>query len=513
MLNRLRRLWAARSTLSTASLTERIPFEFKVLDNLKRSSPLLLVSATETATPFFRMLALTHILSLIEVGFVSVLTAFYNFFELSTDMAIYRFVFSAPKSQYEEALAAAHALSIVRGLTVCLLALCAAPFVATAVSLGTHWMAFALLAPAILIRSFEHMSIRIAERDFHYWPQLKATGISMTLSLVVLIIVASITRNHIAIIASVYTQYISMSFLSRVFADVPYRVDFRSPLFKAAFKFGYPLMANGLGLSIAMQGDRFIVAGLFDLQTLAIYSVIMLAAVVPMSLMTRVLQSTILARLFHASSNPKRLREEVRLSSSFVAVLSGLYAGGVILLLNSIVVLVFGQKFHASNVAMMFLGAGCLVRLVRTEPFTSLMLHASRTKRLAASNLVASSSLAFMVLFSFFERSIEAVLAARFLGEVAGLVVTFLMVRRTPESGRFAFSISTAIGFLFGGAACLESVLLTRAGNPLALMVAACAAYAIAVMLWGAVDLGHRIRRLRGIVAPDRNLQTDALPS
>ena len=513
MLNWPHRQWAAKSAALSAALTALIPFEFKILGNLKRSFPLVIVGVIETGTPFLRMFALTHILSLLEVGFVSVLTAFHGFFELSTDVAIYRFVFAAPKKQYEEALAAAHALSIVRGFSVCLLALCAAPFVAKAVSLGAYWTSFAALAPAIVVRSFEHMSPRVAERDYRYWPQVKATGISMALSLVVLTIVALTTRTHVAIIASIYTQVISMFFLSRLFADVPYRLDFHSPLFKAAFRFAYPLLANGLGLSIALQGDRFIVAGLFDLKTLALYSVIMLAAIVPMFLMGRVLQSTILARLFHASSQPERLNREVRLASSVVAFLASAYGGGVILLTNPVVTLVFGQKFHAGNVAMMFLGAGCLVRLVRSEPFTSLMLNASRTKRLAASNVVASSSLAFMVLFSFFDRSIEAVLAARFLGEAASLAVTFLMARRTPEGGRFVFSMSTVIGFVFGGVACLESALLERAGHSVALLLAACAAYAVAVLFWGAVDLRRGMKMLRGAIAPASKLETDALAS
>jgi len=38
-----------------------------------------------------------------------------------------------------------------------------------------------------------------------------------------------------------------------------------------------------------MQGDRFVVARFYDLQTLAIYSVVMLAATVPLGLLNRVL--------------------------------------------------------------------------------------------------------------------------------------------------------------------------------------------------------------------------------
>ncbi len=478
-------------------MTARIPFDFNVLGNVKRSYPLVIVGAIESGSPFLRMFALTRILSLFEVGFVSILTAFSMFFELSTDIAMYRFVFSVPKQRYHEALAAAHALSVARGVVVSILALCAAPIVAWAVSLSDEWMSFAALAPTILLRSFEHLAPRVAERDFRYWPQVKTTGLSLALSLIVVVIVAVITRSHVAIIASAYAQVISSVVLSRWYADAPYRLDFRGPLFQDAFRFAYPLLANGLGLSIALQGDRFVVAALFDLKILALYSVIMLAVIVPMFLMARVLQSTILARLFHAGANAMRLRLEVRLASSVVAILAAAYAGGVVLLMNPIIALVFGPKFHAGGAAMILLGVGAFVRLVRSEPFTSLMLNEGRTKRLAASNVVASSSLGFMVLFSFFTRSVDAVLAARLLGETASLVVTLVMARRAPAIGRYAFSSSTVVGLLFTGAACLASVALEAAGDPIGLLLAASAAYGIAILLWAMWDLRRRMSRLR----------------
>jgi O-antigen/teichoic acid export membrane protein len=473
----------------------------------------MIISGIEMGLPFVRMLALTRILPLAEVGFVSLLTAFNAFLEVSTDLAIYRFVYSTPKEQFEEALASAHALSVVRGFVVCVLALCAAPLVATAVSLGDYWMSFAAIAPVILIRSFEHLSPRVAERDFLYWPQLKTTGIADILSVASLIVAALLTRSHVVVFVSLYVQVIVLFFASRLVSPLPYRLDFRSPLFKSAFKFGYPLMFNGFGLAIAMQADRFVVAALYNLDIVAVYSVVILAVTMPMGLFIRVLGTTMLARFYHARSVRSRLDQEVRTASSLVAVVAAFYAGGVILLMNFAVAFVFGQKFYTGYQAMMLLGTAAFIRLVRVEPFTSVMLNASRTKRLAASNVLVASFLAYMALFSFFDRSIIAVLAARLLGELTAVAVTFAMARRAPEGGRFVFSFSTLIGFVFVGFACLESLALEWQGDSWPLTLAACAVYAIAVSLWAAVDLRHRVSRLRRAIEPGSKLETDALPS
>ncbi len=496
-----------------AALTTQIAFEFRILDKLKRTYPLIILSAIEFGLPFVRMVTLTHILPLREVGFISVLTAFVAFLEVSTDLGIYRFVYAAPKAQFEEALASAHALSAVRGVALCLFAFCAAPIVAASVSLGDYWTSFAALAPAFLLRSFENMAPRVAERDFRYWPQAKMTGVSFGSALVALVVTALITHNHLAIIASVYAQNIAFFFASRWFAKVPYRLDFRSPMFKAAFNFGYPLMANGLGMSIAQQADRFVVAGFFNLQTVAVYSVVVLATTTPQNLINRILGTTILARLYHARSVRPWLNQEVRTASTIFSVVGALYAGAVILVMDPIITVVFGAKFRVDHLSMALLGTAAFVRFVRLEPFTSTSLNASRTKRLAVSNVLVSSSLAYMVLLSFFDRSINAVLAARLAGEVTGLAAAFYLARRMPEGGRSVFTLSTAVGFLFVVFAGLESIELERSGPSFPLLVAACVAFAIPAGLWGVLDLRRQINRLRAAFARRGSGQADPLPS
>ena len=121
---------------------------------------------------FARTLILARILSSFEFGFASALTASYSTFELVTDVAIHRFVFASPRSEYQEALAGAHGLSIIRGGAAGILAFIAAPGLAHMMSLSAEWTSFAWLGLAIFIRSFQHLEIRVAERDYQYNAQL-----------------------------------------------------------------------------------------------------------------------------------------------------------------------------------------------------------------------------------------------------------------------------------------------------------------------------------------------------
>ena len=97
---------------------------------LSKGSPLAALSLMDTVSPLLRIFVITHFLPLREVGFATILTAFVAILELSTDIAIHRFIFSSPRDKFDEAVAAVHALAMARGDVLCVIGFCAAPIVA-----------------------------------------------------------------------------------------------------------------------------------------------------------------------------------------------------------------------------------------------------------------------------------------------------------------------------------------------------------------------------------------------
>src|SRR5438876_941582 len=112
-------------------------------------------SFVELAVSFVRMIILTHILGPYEFGFAAAISATYATFEQFTDLSIYRYVFSKSRAEYAEAMAGAHALTILRGSFIAGCALVVAYPVACALPGCGGWPSFAWLAPISLIRSFE----------------------------------------------------------------------------------------------------------------------------------------------------------------------------------------------------------------------------------------------------------------------------------------------------------------------------------------------------------------------
>jgi hypothetical protein len=97
--------------------------------------------------------------------------------------------------------------------------------------------------------------------------------------------------------------------------------------------------------------------------------------------------------------------------------------------MNLVVPLVFGQQFRLSREAVAFLAVGCFFRIARSDPFTSMLIHTGRTRRLALANLSSSSALMFELGLILAFGTIESVLVGRLLGELAALAVIVIAMR------------------------------------------------------------------------------------
>ena len=422
---------------------------------LGKGSTLFMISMLEMGTPFVRMLILARFLELGELGFASALAATYGIFETTTDLAVHRFVFRAPPNEFEEAMASAHALMLLRGVVVCVFAIGAAPFVASMLSVGSDWRIFAALGPLALIRSFENLGPRVAERNYQFNAQLKMTVASSALGLSLLVAALYVRRDHTAIVMCQLGMNVGLVLASQVFSDVPYRIKFRSPQFIRAFKFGYPLMINGFGLAISGQGDRFVVGSLLGLQTLGVYNLVLMVTVVPISLVFRLMGTTNLAAFYNASTSAKLLEQRFRLSAQLSPLVATVYALGVAALMNVVTPVIFGARFAIGRSEVSLLALAAFVRIIRVEPFTSFLLLQQRTKRLAATNLVVLSGLAFAFLFIKVHPTIDAALVGRLMGEVTSLAVMVALTRAQLAGNLAHYGSAAAFGFVIVAAACM----------------------------------------------------------
>jgi O-antigen/teichoic acid export membrane protein len=206
-------------------------------------------------------------------------------------------------------------------------------------------------------------------------------------------------------------------------------------------------MANGLGLAISAQGDRMLVGALLGVDALGLYAVVMLAVLVPVSLVQRLMGALAAAALFNAGTErPETLRLIARLAPALGAV----YAGAALCFANLLTPALFGARFVLSKQGLALVAVAALLRIARAEPFTALLLLDQRTRRVAAGNLASLAALAFAAGLMAARPSVESALAGRCLGEALALGLTFLLSRRLLGAAAedYLWSLALAGGFI-----------------------------------------------------------------
>ena len=329
-----------------------------------------------------------------------------------------------------------------------------------------------------------NLAPRVAEREYQYGAQFKMNLFASTISLAALVATVYLRHDHTAFVASLAFQSFGIVAASHAVSGVRYRLSFRSPYFKKAFRFAYPLMVNGIGLAISGQGDRFLVGGLLGLQALGIYSVALLVTVVPISMVFRVMGTINLAAYYNALATGRSLVKRIRFVSRVTPLFATAYSMGILTLMNVVTPVVFGAKFVLTGMPLCLLALSAFVRIIRVEPFTTLLLHEQRTKRLAAGNLAVVSGLAFAALLMHSEPTVNSALAGRLLGELISLGVTFYLARVSLAGNIRHFWLSAAFGTVLLSIGC-GAVSKSLLGFTLLSGVAALALTSLAILPWG----------------------------
>lgn len=386
-------------------------------------------NVTQLFLPLARTLILARILSSFEFGFASALSASYSTFELITDIAIHRYVFASSRSEYQEALAGAHGLSIIRGGAAGMLALVAAPGLAYMMSLSADWMSFAWLGLAIFIRSLEHFEVRVAERDYRYNAQLVMNLVSNGAALVVMIATWLYVQDHTIYVAMLFAQNISYVLASHWLAKSPYRLDFRSQYFRKAAHFAYPLVFSGVGLAAVSQGDRLLVGSVLDLPTLGVYSVMMLTVTVPMGAITQISSSLVFAGLHNAVADRERFQCRLLLYMRIALILGMCFALGLLGFMDVVVPFVFGPRFTVAKGIVALLAAVSFLHIARAEPTTSVLLVNHRTRTLAMLSLSTVAGLLVATVLALSYRDLYAVLLGRLVGDIVVFGITMMILR------------------------------------------------------------------------------------
>jgi O-antigen/teichoic acid export membrane protein len=217
--------------------------------------------------------------------------------------------------------------------------------------------------------------------------------------------------------AGLVAAALAQTVLSHVVAMRPYRVTVSLAAMARVRRFGTPLMANAVLLFLTFYADRLIVAGSFDLATLAVYGVALQLALLPAQIAGRAAATLLLPR-FRLALARGGLETAARAAVASHAAMGALFAAAFTLLAPPAIATVYGATFRPDTALAAVLGAAAAFRILRT-PLSQLAVAVGRTGDPARANLLRAAALGPALIAAVAGLPLAGVAAAAALGEAA----------------------------------------------------------------------------------------------
>lgn len=412
------------------------------------------------ASRFGRTVILSRALSPGAYGTVVAVTTIYAILDM-IDIGLDRFVMINAGPKRAAAVRAAQQIAFARGLIAMMVIAVFAPALSAIFGAGTHVELVRWLAPLPVLRSLANLRVKQVLQEYRNGPEMLAAIASQVAGLLVLFPALALFEDERAMLASLYVD--SAAYVVVTWLVLPReKVTLMDPtLRRDALVYGLPLIVNGAGLLVVSQADKLLVGNLFGLETLALYSLVVNLALMPLSPLGAVLQNLSIAFLTEREDVAGSTSRSFAVSWMFVVVASA-YTACVAVLLDVFVPLFYGAKYAVPPEIKVLVALLAFTRFARQGP-TAVLLAAGRTSRLAAANLIAGGGLLVGYAFGLLADNLPVVLAGIVAGDSVATLFIFLQIRpRLPAKATVTHALLLALPVV---ATC--TLALSEGGGPL----------------------------------------------
>jgi O-antigen/teichoic acid export membrane protein len=378
---------------------------------------------------FLRTVLLSHLLAPNHLGAAVALMSILAGCEMITDVGLDRFVVVTHGTDRAQAVAAARQIAIGRAIVLGAAIAIFSPALASVFGASEQLKGVAWLGLVPLIASFRNWRVVQLMQDYRYGPDTIANVSAQVAAVIVVFPAIAWFHDERALLVSLITEAAVGMALSHVLAERERVATVDPAVRKAAFRWGLPLMINGMGLMALKQLDQIIVANLFDLQTLALYALGLNLAITPTSPLQAIAQKVSFPFLGNLRDSPKASSQGALLVMLAVACAAAGYALPIGLALDRLVPFLYGQQYQVSELFCALAMLAAFLRFCRCGPNTILLYH-SMTRRLTVGNLVAGVGMMFGLALGAWSRRIEGVIAGLVIGDLISLVVFLWLLQR-----------------------------------------------------------------------------------
>ncbi|MFG0257215.1 MAG: oligosaccharide flippase family protein [Phycisphaerales bacterium JB043] len=414
---------------------------------------------------FVRNMIVAGVLTKGDFGIASYFALTLSVLEMLSDMAVDKLLIQAEDGDDERLQGAAHVYQFLRGLAIGAMLLVLAAPVASLFGAPESAPAFQALALLPLARGLAHLDVRRVQRGMRFGPNTWVYVVPQAISALLAWPVTVWIGNYWAVLWLIVGQGALMSVMSHIIAERPYRWSWGGAHFGRIFRFGWPLILNGLLLLGVVHGDRLLIAKFLSAEDMGVFSLALLMAMTPMALIAKVMGDLMLpicSRPVHDGGSQTRY---TRMMSAYLLV-ALLLALGAIGMSGPVLVWLFGAKYVDAIAVLQWLGVANAIRIVRAGFILQSVANGDTvTSMWTSAGRLVGVPLAAVAIFQ--ELGLVWIAGAALVGELVALVPGVIRLRRSHSLSNLplvpVFIACVALAALLAGATDLVDSLWLQA--------------------------------------------------
>ncbi|MGE5265728.1 MAG: oligosaccharide flippase family protein, partial [Deltaproteobacteria bacterium] len=237
--------------------------------------------AASQVMSFARNAMLGHMLAKGDFGVAAILTLLLQLLDALTDLGVDRMIVQAPDGDEPRFVATNHSALVVRGLLIAALLVTASDPIAGFFSVPEAASAITAIALVPLIKGFQHLDARRAQRRLDNRPFLWIEVVPQAVALALTWPVVQAFPNFYAVVWLSLAQAVATLIISHSVAERRYGLAVDTAILKRLCTFGWPIWLSAFPLTAVYHGDRIVVGKFIGIEELAGYSAAFLVAMVP----------------------------------------------------------------------------------------------------------------------------------------------------------------------------------------------------------------------------------------
>lgn len=375
-----------------------------------------------------RNLAVARLISVEDFGIAATFAIALSVIEMISALGLEQQLIQARDGEQERLQASLQGFQFLRGIVnAVVLFLLAAP-IAQFLNLEHLVWGYQMMALVPLLRGLHHLDPNRISRAMRFGPLMLSQFVPALVALMAVVPLVLWLGDYRVMIWIVLIQAGTTMLATHLVAERRYRMVFDRAIMLRSFRFGWPIMLNGVLLFGVFQGDRLIVGREIGVEALAIFSMGVTLTLMPTLLLTKTFQNLFLPLLAGAQDTPDRF---ARLAAATlqVTLLTGLLlVAGVVAVGQPLSWLLLGEKYAGLMPLLSWMALAQAMRMVNGGP-AIVALALAETANALYTNLARLAALPIIWYIAVVSRDLVVIVQIAVAAETVGLAIALTLLR------------------------------------------------------------------------------------